>query len=250
MHKYMEDIEDVISRVTKAKEEKANEINTVMEKIYSRLDSQLKSKLLQLINHKSSMIDEIDYLENVEQEINREMTKAPKSQLVLRSSELISTLKEVQNKPGLIFSKDIINIDFESELVPEFSIGVFEIINYNKIRFESEIIYSKELISNGLVWRLKVYPNGNGIAKGSYLSVFLEMLSGVTTPTKYEYKVELINHVNTTMSVIREFASDFEANECWGYNRFFRIDNLNKDGYINQINHSVCCIYYIYYIYI
>jgi hypothetical protein len=28
---------------------------------------------------------------------------------------------------------------------------------------------------NGVLWRLKVYPNGNGVAKNNYLSVFLEM---------------------------------------------------------------------------
>jgi tripartite motif-containing protein 37 len=32
---------------------------------------------------------------------------------------------------------------------------------------------------SGLSWRLKVYPNGNGIAKGNYISVFLEMLKGL-----------------------------------------------------------------------
>lgn len=33
-------------------------------------------------------------------------------------------------------------------------------------------------------------------------------------------------------AVIREFSSEFEGGECWGYNRFFRIDLLCKDGYL------------------
>lgn len=33
-----------------------------------------------------------------------------------------------------------------------------------------------------------------------------------------------------TKSIVREFASDFEVGECWGYNRFFRLDLLASEG--------------------
>lgn len=48
--------------------------------------------------------------------------------------------------------------------------------------------------SNNLTWRLKVYPNGNGVARSKYLSIFLEMIKGPPDSSKYEYKVEMINH--------------------------------------------------------
>jgi len=32
---------------------------------------------------------------------------------------------------------------------------------------------------------------------------------------------------------VREFASDFEVGECWGYNRFFRLDLLASEGYLS-----------------
>ena len=65
---------------------------------------------------------------------------------------------------------------------------------------------------------------------------------------RYEYRVEMIyqtpqnsrcansiepNVVNTNKNVVREFASDFEVGECWGYNRFFRLDLLATEGYLN-----------------
>ncbi|GIY84172.1 e3 ubiquitin-protein ligase TRIM37 [Caerostris extrusa] len=34
-------------------------------------------------------------------------------------------------------------------------------------------------------------------------------------------------------TVVREFASDFDVGECWGYNRFFRLDLLASEGYLN-----------------
>lgn len=40
-------------------------------------------------------------------------------------------------------------------------------------------------------------------------------------------------------NMIREFASDFEINECWGYNRFFRIDQLENDGYLDTVSDTI-----------
>ena len=39
---------------------------------------------------------------------------------------------------------------------------------------------------------------------------------------------------DSSKNVIREFASDFEVGECWGYNRFFRLDLLSSEGYLGQ----------------
>lgn len=52
---------------------------------------------------------------------------------------------------------------------------------------------------------------------------------------RYEYRVEMIHQASRDASknVVREFASDFEVGECWGYNRFFRLDLLASEGYLN-----------------
>jgi tripartite motif-containing protein 37 len=42
---------------------------------------------------------------------------------------------------------------------------------------------------------------------------------------KYEYRVEMLSQVEGR-KVQREFQSEFEVGECWGYNRFYRIDQL------------------------
>ena len=101
------------------------------------------------------------------------------------------------------FNKNSVIIDFQSELVPNYETGIFEIKNYSEIRFIKEVIYSDILEINGMEWRLKVYPNGNGIAKGSYLSIFLEMKKGYTEYNKYEYRVELVNQKNPKLSIYR-----------------------------------------------
>ncbi|MEJ1272253.1 hypothetical protein NN561_003102 [Cricetulus griseus] len=58
---------------------------------------------------------------------------------------------------------------------------------------------------------------------------------------RYEYRVEMVHQTcnDPTKNIIREFASDFEVGECWGYNRFFRLDLLANEGYLNRQNDTV-----------
>lgn len=58
---------------------------------------------------------------------------------------------------------------------------------------------------------------------------------------RYEYRVEMINHsaLDNSKNIVREFASDFEVGECWGYNRFFRLDLLATEGYLNTITDTL-----------
>lgn len=61
------------------------------------------------------------------------------------------------------------------------------------------------------------------------------------SPFRYEYRVEMVHQScnDPTKNIIREFASDFEVGECWGYNRFFRLDLLANEGYLNRQNDTV-----------
>lgn len=126
--------------------------------------------------------------------------------------------------------------------------------NFTQLQLKADPVYSAPLHVNGLCWRLKVYPDGNGVVRGNYLSVFLELSAGLPETSKYvgmisfliifyskiiffryEYRVEMIHQGSrdTSKNIVREFASDFEIGECWGYNRFFRLDLLATEGYLN-----------------
>jgi hypothetical protein len=39
---------------------------------------------------------------------------------------------------------------------------------------------------------------------------------------------------DSSKNIIREFASDFEIGECWGYNKFFLLDALITEGFIDN----------------
>lgn len=128
-----------------------------------------------------------------------------------------------------------VSADFQSEIVPGYDSSTFIMQNFSALQRKADPVYSPPLHINGLCWRLKVYPDGNGVVRGNYLSVFLELSAGLPEASKYEYRVEMIHQGSrdSSKNIIREFASDFEIGECWGYNRFFRLDLLAGEGYLN-----------------
>jgi hypothetical protein len=96
-------------------------------------------------------------------------------------------------------------------------------INWWVPRSSDSIVYREPCGVNGIEWRLISYPKGNGLSKGSYLSVFLELLRDMRmrTRTRYDYKIELLNHLNSKKPIVREHSSEFDIGECWVITSFW-----------------------------
>ena len=107
-----------------------------------------------------------------------------KSQLIGRSGEMLAALERAQRRALNSFSVTPVPADVQSEVVPPYSCSVFTIDDFTRLRADADPVYSPPLFVDGLKWRLKVYPDGNGIVRGNYLSVFLELTSGVAEPAK------------------------------------------------------------------
>jgi tripartite motif-containing protein 37 len=207
---FVSDVEQNVEVVRCAKDEKVREIRNAVELMVSRLDAQLKVKLISLMRQKNALSLETESLEHLLQEIEHQLNSCSRSQLICKSPDLLKMINQVRSKPMSSFSCTPIPADFVSEIVPSYDTGTFLIKNFTKLQQKGDAIYSNPLHVNGLCWRLKVYPNGNGSVRKEYLSVFLELSSGFPEVSKYEYRVQMI-HPNSTKIIQREFVSDFES---------------------------------------
>lgn len=228
----VKDVEQNVETVRSAKDEKVREIRNAVELMVNRLESQLKVKLVTLMRQKSSLDHETEHLEQLLDEIENQMNTCSRSQLIMKSPELLKMIHQVRLKPMACYVTAPVPADFLSEIVPAYDECTFLMEKFTVLQRKGVPVYSNELDVNGLQWRLKVYPNGNGAVRGEYLSVFLELTHGYPETSKYEYRVQMI-HQNSCKIIQREFVSDFEVGECWGYNRFFRLDLLASEGYLN-----------------
>lgn len=228
----VKDVEQNVETVRSAKDEKVREIRNAVELMVGRLESQLKIKLVTLMRQKSSLDHETEHLEQLLDEIENQMNTCSRSQLIMKSPELLKMIHQVRLKPMACYVTAPVPANFISEIVPAYDECTFLMDTFTSLQRKGVPVYSNELNVNGLQWRLKVYPNGNGAVRGEYLSVFLELTHGYPETSKYEYRVQMI-HQNSSKIIQREFVSDFEVGECWGYNRFFRLDLLASEGYLN-----------------
>ncbi|CAH1404780.1 unnamed protein product [Nezara viridula] len=237
----MQDVDRNVESVRNAKDERVREIRNAVELMVARLDTQLKAKLVSLISHKTLLSSEIENVESVLQEVDAALQSKTRSELISSSTELSRMIHQIRKKPMSSFVIPTVPSDFFSEIVPAYESSTFVMQEFSQLQHKADPVYSQSLHVNGLCWRLKVYPDGNGVVRGSYLSVFLELTAGLPDSSKYEYRVEMIHQGTrqTNKNIVREFASDFEVGECWGYNRFFRIDLLASEGYLNTENDTL-----------
>lgn len=156
----------------------------------------------------------------------------------MKSPELLKMIHQVRLKPMACYVTEPVPANFLSEIVPPYDTGRFVMERFTQMQQKGVPVYSSPLQVNSVHWRLKVYPYGNGAVRGEYLSVFLELTIGYPETSKYEYRVQMI-HQSASKNIQREFVSDFEVGECWGYNRFFRLDLLASEGYLNSQNDTL-----------
>jgi len=232
----VQEVERNVESVRAAKDERVREIRNAVELMIARLDSQLKAKLLVLMGQKNSLSQETEQVEQLLGQVEARMAGASKGQLIAQSEQLLQLAVAANKKPmaAFISASQPVLPDFQSEIVPSYDEKTFSMAHFSQLQSKADPVYSPPLHVNGLSWRLKVYPDGNGVVRGNYLSVFLELSAGLPETSKYEYRVEMVHQAkDSAKNIVREFASDFEVGECWGYNRFFRLDLLSSEGYLS-----------------
>ncbi|KAG8231268.1 hypothetical protein J437_LFUL011122 [Ladona fulva] len=235
---FIQKVEQNIDAVRTARDEKANEVCRALDSMLSRIDSQLKSKILTLTARKGLLGQESEKLESIIKAVEHKLSTCSRSELISQSSDLLRIIKAAQMRPLSHLVAAPVLGEFKSEIVPPYDTGTFVIQQFNRLQAQAEAVYSAPLHVNGICWRLKVYPNGTGVVRGLYLSIFLELTAGLPESSRYEYRVEMIHQAtrDPRRSIIREFSSEFGVGECWGYNRFFRLDLLSRDGYLDNLS--------------
>ncbi|KAJ3134545.1 Tripartite motif containing 37 [Physocladia obscura] len=105
-----------------------------------------------------------------------------------------------------------------------------------------DALYSDLFRTSGISWKLKVYCAGN---RGTHVSIFLQMIEGNPIASKYQYKLELVKKSPSSSQQIssiksaREFTSVFSSGECWGYTKFYPLEMLESNGFIDSVDGSL-----------
>ena len=181
----MNNIDKHISTTKRAKDERIRELGKFVENVQKKLESQMEEKMDYLEGKKKEVKGDIGILEECHLLVTNQIDTLSKPELINKSETMVNHIRNISNQ---VYSQNSslapVKVGFTSEILPEYKYGEFIVKNYTDIREDKEIIYSEPLVTSGVSWRLKVYPNGNGQARGNYLSVFLERVKGYSSPAE------------------------------------------------------------------
>ena len=238
LKKYLKDIGDKIIEIGNMKYKKVKESEEYFKNIINQIQTQSQEVITNLLEKKRNLEAKLSEIQNYSKNFSFRLKNSSKNDIISQSNNLIKELKEIKLK---ILTQNADNIDkitnnnltlnIQNPLVPRYETGVYIIKKYEKIKSD-KVMYSPEMIIGGLVWKLKLYPRGNVTSKGECISVFLELQSGVSEPSKYFYVLELVNF-KKRRNYFMEYSSNFSNGECWGYSNFYKIKKLKEDGFIN-----------------
>ena len=237
LRKYLKDINEKIIEIGNTKYKKIKEIEEFFKNIRNQIQTQNQELITNLLEKKQDIEEKLNEIQKYMKDFSYQIKNSSKNEIISQSSNLIKTLKEIKLKI-LTENSDInkfpnnFSLDIQNPLVPKYETGVFEIENFGSINSD-KVMYSPEMRIGGLFWKMKLYPKGNQTSKGEYISVFLELQSGLKEPSKYYYILEMVNFKNRR-NYFMEYSSNFINGECWGYSKFYKIDKLKEDGFLNE----------------
>ncbi len=144
-----------------------------------RLSSELARRLDTLLTHKDEVLKESGLLDSLLRELQFQLdsTACPRSQLVASAPQLTAALRLLHSRPPGLLCPPVAT-ELPSELAPPMASTSFTAGGFEALRAAEAPVFSDALVCNGQHWRLKVYPNGNGPARGQHLSAFVELTSG------------------------------------------------------------------------
>ena len=239
LNQNLNDLNEKLSEIGTFKYKKTKELNETFKTLSEKLETNIENIRKKLQSFREKISDRLVYLESNSKKINKEINDSTQSELIRKSDNIIQQIKQVNTESNdeQLFKHISLNLSEEipNEITPQYESSYFEINNYKSLLSSqnSDIIFSPEMRINGLIWRIKLYPLGNNSARGEYISIFLELTDGLVDKSVYYYKIELINF-NRKKNFAQEYSSEFANGESWGYSKFFKLDRLEKEGFIDE----------------
>ena len=246
LRKYLKDISEKIIEIGNTKYKKIKEIEEFFKNIRNQIQTQSQEVITNLLEKKQNIEDKLNEIQNYMKNFSFQIKNSSKNEIINQSNTLIKKLQEIKLKL-LTENSDIdkfpnnFTLDIQNPLVPKYESGMFVVQDFENIKTD-KVMYSQEMRIGGLTWKLKLYPKGNPTSKGEYISIFLELQNGVNEPSKYYYILELMNFKNRR-NYFMEYSSNFTNGECWGYSKFYKIDKLKEDGFLNEKGDMIIKVY-------
>jgi tripartite motif-containing protein 37 len=215
----------------KGKEDRVKDLLLLYRSLNTKLDNELTMRMQRLEEERRRVEEELEYYENIYGDLTSQLKVSTPAKTIARKSEYLQALSDINKKQFVPGIPENLVSDFGSSITLKFATGCFFLKPYSGYRHSNEVVFSEPLVSDGITWRIKIYPNGTGAYKNLYLSVFVEMVKGWEHGGSFCYRITLVKPEKDAENIEREYISEFENSICWGYNRFCKIEDIENQGF-------------------
>jgi len=192
----------------------------------NKIEREKKRKIDAIEQNKQKLTTEITKIEEIIASTNDKISRFSRARLVESREQISDNLHELTTTPMSGFVIPAIDTDFETQIEPKFASAYFVVENFGEVRWGTDALFSNLLTVHGLSWKLKVYPGGNEASRNNYMAVFIQLADSIPghKSADYTYRIQIIRDQENNFE--REFTSEFQVGECWGYNRFYKLDQI------------------------
>ena len=252
------------------------QLDALKGQIEADLNDQKQRKLAAVMTTKEVLSVQTRELEQILYSVDQQLQSPVQCELVRKSGELIKRFNDIRCTPMSELAITNTSADFTTSMVPAFEYGFLKIagsavapvagggrggvlggigggsMHSNMDRSRSTPLLSAPLVVHGMQWQLKAYPRGTQAGEGTHLSIFLVLLSGPPEeaeggpPPTYEWKVELVRQQwmgrpTQMLQNLRQHEDTFNTTKesCWGYERFYELEQLEPEGFVNVQDQSL-----------
>nr|XP_040220179.2 E3 ubiquitin-protein ligase TRIM37-like [Anopheles coluzzii] len=152
----------------------------------------------------------------------------------VRALNLIDKYEKMKKRADLLTTE----VDQLNKLAhPDCLTEVITVRNVVDAIKSSNCLYSDILNDDiGGRWRIQIYPGGNAECKGQFLSIFIELCSGIAN--KYDFTVAIL-HQNDKKVVKKSLEYCIQPSLPFGWKSFLGREELINNGYIQKDSLSI-----------
>jgi hypothetical protein len=208
------DLDANTDQINTAKENTIKDMRKFLESRVTNLEREKREKIGIIKNQKNKIKSEIDKIEKIINSTNEKIENYSKSRLIENKKTISDSLFNLTVTPMSGFLMPPVSANFSNQIEPISSSGEMIIENFSSIENSTQPIYSDPHYSNGLQWKLKVYPCGNESSRttgSNSISIFLQLSDAIESHSmaNYTYKISMAKRTGELYT--REFSSIFEV---------------------------------------
>ncbi|KAJ3371194.1 hypothetical protein GGF31_003617 [Allomyces arbusculus] len=200
-----EQVAEKMAGLRDAQRKMEEDLQVVLAQALHDVEAQVHDQMMRLFHEKSVYEEHAQHLADTSAAVRAAASSSSRAALIAQADRLVAQLHDAEHAflgaavPADALAGATPDVPaLVSPLVPAYTAVDVPLHAFSTYAQTGQVFYSAAFMANALSWRLKVYPTGNGAARGESLSVFVELVDGLPAGASADVQFKLAVMVPAT----------------------------------------------------